>query len=87
MLAAIGVGTIEEIFFRGIFFKGLCDDLGRLRGYLLASLLFSAIHFVRPAHDSILTGADPWAGIPHLVSSFHPFLDPELFSPGSSGFS
>src|SRR4029077_6938 len=81
LLAAIAAGTIEEVFFRGIFFKGLSDDLGRLRGYLSASLLFSAIHFVRPAHDSILTDADPWAGIRHLVRSFHPFLDPGVFLP------
>jgi CAAX protease family protein len=85
LLAAIAASAIEEVFFRGIFFEGLSDDLGRVRGYLSASLLFSAIHFVRPAHDSILTDADPWAGIRHLVSSFHPFLDPGVFLPGLFG--
>jgi len=85
LLAAIAASTIEEIFFRGIFFKGLRDDLGRLRGYLSASLLFSAIHFVRPAYDTILIDADPWAGVRHLASSFHPFLDPGTFLPGLFG--
>ena len=85
LLAAISVSIIEEIFFRGIFFKGLREDLGTVPGYLLAALFFSAIHFVRPADEIILTHADPWAGIRHLVNSFQPFLDPVAFLPGFVG--
>jgi len=85
LLAAIAASTIEEIFFRGIFFQGLREDLGRLRGYLSASFFFSVIHFVRPANHAVLIDADPWAGIRHLVSSFHPFLDPGPLLPGFVG--
>ena len=85
LLAAVFVSVIEEIFFRGIFFKGLREDLGRLRGYLWAGLLFAAVHFVRPANDAVLTEADGWVGFRHLVGSFHPFLDPGGLMPGLVG--
>ena len=51
LLAAVGAGFIEEIFFRGILFKGLREDLGIVRGYLFANLFFAAIHFVQPANS------------------------------------
>ena len=82
LLAAVAAGFVEEIFFRGIIFKGMREDLGRFRGYLFAGLFFSAIHFVQPADDALLTGIDPWAGVRHVVDSFHPFLDLETLFPG-----
>src|SRR5437667_12660059 len=74
LLAAVAAGFVEEIFFRGIIFKGMREDLGRFRGYLFASLFFSAIHFVQPADDALLTGIDPWAGVRDVVDSLHLFL-------------
>src|SRR5713226_2147819 len=85
LLAAVIASVIEEVFFRGIFFKGLRDDLGRFRGYLWAGLLFAAVHFVRPANDAILTEADWWVGFRHLAGSFHPFLNPGALLPGLIG--
>ena len=52
MLAAAAAGSIEELLFRGIIFKGLREELGRARAYLFAGLFFSAIHFVKPASES-----------------------------------
>ena len=85
LLAALGAGFFEEIFFRGIIFKGLREDLGPVRGYFFASLFFAAIHFVRPSDDAVLTGIDPWAGIRHLLNSFQPFLDLWTLFPGLFG--
>lgn len=85
LLAAAGAGFFEEIFFRGIIFKGLLQDLGRLNGYLVANLFFSAIHFVQPADDAPLTAIDPWAGFVHLAASFRPFLDLGELLPGLLG--
>jgi membrane protease YdiL (CAAX protease family) len=83
LLAAVAVGTVEEIFFRGIFFKGLREDLGRLRGYLYAAIFFAAIHFVRPTHDVVeINGL---TGIRYLIDSFHVFLDPVSLLAGFIG--
>jgi len=85
LLAALGAGFFEEIFFRGIVFKGLREDLGPVRGYFFANLFFAAIHFVRPSDDIVLTGIHPWAGIRHVVYSFYPFLDFGTLFPGLLG--
>ena len=85
LLAAIGAGFIEEIFFRGIIFKGLREDLGAARGYLFASLFFAAIHFVQPADDAPLTTVSPLAGFIHLAKSFGTFLDLGNLFPGLFG--
>ena len=85
LLAAASAGTIEEIFFRGIFFRELRDDLGRFRGYLLAGMFFAAIHFVRPARDIGPGEIDGWTGVRYLIDSFHSFLDPAAVLPGFVG--
>jgi uncharacterized protein len=85
LVAAIAAGFMEEIFFRGIIFKGLRDDLGSYGGYFFAALFFSAIHFVQPANNAVLTGIDPWAGVRHVSQSFQPFLDLGTLFPGLFG--
>jgi membrane protease YdiL (CAAX protease family) len=85
LLAAIAAGFVEEIFFRGIIFKGLREDLGPYRGYFLAAFFFAAIHFVKPADDAVLSGIHPWAGVQHVIMSFRPFLDLETLIPGLFG--
>ena len=84
LLAAVSVGFLEEVFFRGIIFKGLLQDMRPVRAYLLANLFFSAIHFVQPADEEVLSGIEPLAGFRHLIRSFGPFLNPELL-PGFFG--
>ena len=83
-MAAATVSFLEEIFFRGIIFKGLLEDTRPWRAYLLANVFFSAIHFVQPAEEQVLTGIAPLAGFRHLIGSFGPFLNPELL-PGFFG--
>lgn len=84
-LTAATVGFLEEIFFRGIIFKGLLEDLKSPGAFIIASLFYSAVHFVKPAERRFLSGLGPWAGIRHLIDSFHPFLDPIGLFPGLFG--
>lgn len=85
LLTAFTVGFLEEIFFRGIIFKGLLEDFKALRAFIFASLFYSAIHFVKPSEKVYLEGIDPWAGFQHLASTFEAFLDPLGLLPGLFG--
>ncbi|MFQ5902669.1 MAG: lysostaphin resistance A-like protein [Candidatus Binatia bacterium] len=85
LLTALTVGFLEEIFFRGIIFKGLLEDWRPMASFVAASLFYSAIHFVKPAKEISLAGLDPWAGRHQLIYSFQPFLDPIALFPGLSG--
>lgn len=83
--AAIFAGALEEIFFRGLLFKGLYDAGPPLRAYLLANLFFSLLHFVKPGEAYFLQGVEPFAGFRHLLTTFAPFLDPLPILPGAFG--
>lgn len=85
LFAAVCAGTVEEIFFRGILFGGLRESLGRFGGYFVASFVFAAIHFIRPASEAVLARADGLAGVRHLANSFHLFLDPTAIASGLTG--
>ncbi|MDP2603837.1 MAG: CPBP family intramembrane metalloprotease [Deltaproteobacteria bacterium] len=85
MLAAATVGFLEEILFRGVIFKGLFEELGRARAYLIAALFYSAIHFVKPGDAAALGPLDAWIGIRYLAGSFHPFTDLTTLFPGLLG--
>jgi CAAX protease family protein len=82
LLTGFTVGFLEEIFFRGIIFRGLLEDWKPLPAFFVANLFYSALHFVRPAKPYFLSGVDPWAGFRHLFSTFAPFLDPVEIAPG-----
>lgn len=77
-------GLLEEVFFRGILFKGLLEQ-GRMRAYLGANLFYSALHFVKPSDAAPLDSLDPFAGFRHLASTFAPFLEPLPLLPGIFG--
>ncbi|MGE5216434.1 MAG: lysostaphin resistance A-like protein [Chloroflexota bacterium] len=79
------VGFFEEVFFRGILFLGLREIGGSLRAYLLANLFYSALHFVKPGDAYFLDGVAPLAGFRHLLTTFHPFLNPLPLLPGIFG--
>lgn len=79
------VGFLEEIFFRGIFLRGLMDDLKPATAFVLANLFYAAVHFVKPGEPYYLEVFDTWAGFRHLASTFVPFLDPFEFGPGLMG--
>lgn len=82
--AGLFAGALEEVFFRGILFKGLFEQ-GRLRAYLGANLFYSALHFVKPGEASFIDALDPWAGFRHLATTFTPFLEPLPLLPGIFG--
>jgi hypothetical protein len=85
ILTGLTVGFLEEIFFRGIIFRGLLEDWKPLPAFVTANLFYSALHFVKPAEKYFLSGLDPWAGFRHLVSTFAPFLEPAEIAPGMIG--
>ena len=85
LLTAFTVGFLEEIFFRGIIFRGLLEDWKPLPAFVVANLFYSALHFVKPAEEYFLSGIDPWAGFRHLFSTFAPFLEPAQIAPGILG--
>jgi membrane protease YdiL (CAAX protease family) len=85
ILTGLTVGFLEEIFFRGIIFRGLLEDWKPLPAFVTANLFYSALHFVKPAEQYVLSGIDPWAGFRHLFSTFAPFLEPTEIIPGMIG--
>lgn len=85
LLSGIFVGFFEEIFFRGILFKGLLAEGRRVRAYVLANLFYSALHFVKPGEPYVLEQLAPLAGFRHLFFTFSPFLDPASILPGLFG--
>ncbi len=85
LLTAVTVGLLEEIFFRGMILKGLLEEWRVTASFVAASLFYSAIHFVKPAEKLFFSGFDPWAGVRHLIYSFHAFLDPIALFPGLFG--
>jgi membrane protease YdiL (CAAX protease family) len=84
LLAGVFACCLEEVFFRGILFKGLYEQ-GPLRAYLGANLFYSALHFVKPGEAYFMEAFDPWAGFRHLALTFTPFLDPLPLLPGIFG--
>jgi uncharacterized protein len=85
ILTGLTVGLLEEIFFRGIIFRGLLEDWKPLPAFLTANLFYSALHFVKPGEQYFLSGVEPWAGFRHLFSTFAPFLEPTEIVPGMIG--
>jgi len=85
ILTGLTVGFLEEIFFRGIIFRGLLEDWKPLPAFLTANLFYSALHFVKPGEQYFLSGVEPWAGLRHLFSTFAPFLEPTEIVPGMIG--
>jgi membrane protease YdiL (CAAX protease family) len=86
LVSAVFTGFLEEIFFRGILFKGLLQHGSFLRAFSLSSLFYSALHFVRPGEAYFLERFDPLAGFRHLFYTFTPFLEPLTILPGMFGF-
>lgn len=84
LFAGVFAGFLEEVFFRGILFKGLFEQ-GRLRAYLGANLFYSTLHFVKPGQAKFMDVFEPWAGFRHLAFTFTPFLDPLPLLPGFFG--
>lgn len=85
LASGVFVGFMEEVFFRGMLFFGLFRYGPPLRAFLLANLFYSALHFVKPGKDYFLDEIDVFAGFRHLITTFHPFLEPQEILPGLTG--
>ena len=85
LLMALTVGLFEEIFFRGIIFKGLMEDFRPPVAFAMASFFYSAIHFVKPSEKLLAGRLDPLAGVRYLIHAFEPFFDPFTLLPGLFG--
>jgi membrane protease YdiL (CAAX protease family) len=85
LLTALTVGVLEEIFFRGVIFKGLVEDTKPAVAFAASSLFYGAIHFIKPAEAISSSALDPWTGMRYLAGAFEPFLDPMPILPGLLG--
>ncbi len=85
IFAALTVGFLEEIFFRGIIFKGLLEDWKPFGAFIGANLFYAAIHFVKPAQKIYLDGLEPLYGTYHFIHTFERFLEPLTILPGIFG--
>ncbi len=85
LLTAITVGFLEEIFFRGMIFKGLIEDVKPAVAFFTANLFFAAIHFVKPAQKQYFVDFTPWYGFDHLLHTFERLLNPIAILPGLLG--
>jgi uncharacterized protein len=85
LLSGVFTGSLEEIFFRGILFKGLLQNSRLFRAFVLSSLFYSALHFVKPGEPYFIDVFDPLAGFRHLSYTFRPFLEPFNILPGMFG--
>lgn len=85
LLSGVFAGLLEEVFFRGILFKGLLQNGKLFRAFVLSSLFYSALHFVKPGEAYFVDGVEPLAGFRHLFFTFTPFLEPLNILPGMFG--
>jgi membrane protease YdiL (CAAX protease family) len=85
LLSGVFAGSLEEVFFRGILFKGLLQNGKLFRAFVLSSLFYSALHFVKPGEAYFVDGVEPLAGFRHLFFTFTPFSEPLNILPGMFG--
>ena len=57
VIGTILIGVIEEILFRGYILTALRKSLGAVPAVLLSSVLFAAVHFIKPAEPEF---TDRW---------------------------
>ena len=85
LASGVFAGVLEEIFFRGILFKGLLDSGRPVRAFVLANLFYSLLHFVKPGEAYFVNEFDAAAGFRHLLFTFSPFLHPASLLAGIFG--
>jgi membrane protease YdiL (CAAX protease family) len=85
LLSGVFAGSLEEVFFRGILFKGLLQNGRLFRAFVLSNLFYSALHFVKPGEAYFVDGVEPLAGFRHLFYTFTPFSEPLHILPGMFG--
>lgn len=55
LIGGLAVGIFEEIFFRGFIFSALRKSFGVVAGIVIASFLFSIVHFMKPLDPAVTT--------------------------------
>jgi membrane protease YdiL (CAAX protease family) len=85
LVTATMVGILEELFFRGILFRGLLEDSRPAIAFAAANLFYAASHFFKPPESFIVGGIDPFAGFRFVALCLAPFLDPLAILPGLTG--
>jgi len=85
LMTALIVAFLEEIFFRGILFKGLMEDYGAAVAFIGANLLYAASHFFKPPEEFMPGVFDPLAGFRFLFLCLAPYLDTATTVPGLIG--
>jgi membrane protease YdiL (CAAX protease family) len=85
LLTALMVGFLEELFFRGMLFRGLLEDSQRTTAFAAANLFYAVVHFPKPPEKFAVSGLDPLAGMRFLGESLQPFLNPAEILPGLIG--
>ena len=77
LAGSVYIGLFEEAFFRGFVFGALRQRLGGMAGAIVASVFFSAVHFIQPS-EGVPSGGGWRAGLallPHLFGGFEPARD------------
>lgn len=85
LITAALVGFLEELFFRGVLFKGLLEDARPATAFMIANVLYAASHFFKPPENFQPSGLDPLAGFRFVGASLERFLDPAAILPGLVG--
>jgi membrane protease YdiL (CAAX protease family) len=85
LVTALLVGFLEELFFRGILFRGLLEDSRPAIAFAAANLLYAVCHFFKPPEEFLVNGIDPLAGLRFLALCLAPFLHPAAILPGIVG--
>ncbi len=85
LITALMVAFLEELFFRGILFRGIMEDYGAAAAFVGANLLYAASHFFKSPEKFLPGGFDPLAGLRFLVLCLAPYLDTATTVPGLIG--
>ena len=80
-LSAISVAIIEEVFFRGAILGLLRQSLAPLPAAIFVSVLFSIVHFLKPAQEQVRT-VHWYSGFEILPGAFWQFSEPLLIFGG-----
>lgn len=76
-LTAFSVAIIEELFFRGAILGLLRQSFSPIPAAVLASMLFSIVHFLKPAPEQ-MNAVNWYSGFQLLPRAFWQFSDPLL---------
>jgi membrane protease YdiL (CAAX protease family) len=85
LLTAITVGFFEELFFRGMLFRGLLEDRRKATAFAAANLFYAAVHFPKPPEKFSVNGLDPLSGIRFMQQTLQPYLSLGEILPGLVG--